>query len=83
MATINLGPTLQIIPGVRWQQLKTEYTAPQGIQSPNSFADYPNRMVTVTSYHPKWFPALLLHYKPTDWMGIRLAYNAITKPGTI
>ncbi len=81
MAVLNVGPSLQIIPGARYQQLKTVYTAAQGIQSPTSFSDYPYKLKTVTSYHPRWFPDLLVHYKPADWLGVRLAYtNTISYP---
>ena len=81
MATLNIGSSLQIIPGVRYQQLRTEYTAAQGTQSPTSFSEYPNRLKTVVSYYPRWFPDLLMRYSPLNWFGIRLAYtNTISYP---
>lgn len=81
MATVNIGQFLQIIPGVRYQQLRTEYTAPQGVQSPTSFTSYPNKLKTIVAYYPRWYPDLLIHYKPMDWLGIRLDYtNTVSYP---
>jgi len=81
MATINVGSNLTIIPGVRYQQLKTEYTAPQGLQGPTSFAEYTHQFKTVTSTYPYWLPDVLVQYKPFDWFDIRLAYtNSLSYP---
>ena len=81
MATVNVGPDLTIIPGIRFQQLKTTYEAAQGLQGPNPFSSYANQLATVTSYHPYWLPDILLRYKPLDWFDIRLAYtNTISYP---
>ncbi len=81
MATIKFGQWLTVIPGVRYQQLKTVYTAPQGIQGPTSFAVYPNKFKTITSDHPYLLPNLLINVKPTDWFDIRLAYtNTLSYP---
>lgn len=81
MATVNIGQSLTITPGVRYQQLKTTYTGVQGLQGPNSFSVYENRLVTHTATHPFWLPNLLLRYKPLDWFDVRLAYtNTISYP---
>jgi TonB-dependent receptor len=81
MATVNVGPLLTIIPGVRFQQLKTVYTAAQGIQGPNPYSNYANELVTYTAYHPYWLPDVLLRFKPLDWFDIRLAYtNTVSYP---
>lgn len=75
MATFDYGQWLTVIPGIRYQQLRTEYTAPQGIQGPLSFSEYPFREKTVVTYNPYWLPALLINIKPTNWFDIRLAYT--------
>jgi TonB-dependent receptor len=81
MATFNVENSLTITPGVRFQQLKSEYTAAQGLQGPNPSNGYNNREVTVTAYHPYWLPSVLVKYKPVDWFDIRLAYsNTISYP---
>jgi TonB-dependent receptor len=81
MATVDLGPTFTIIPGVRFQQLKTVYTAAQGLQGPNPYSSYANQLVTYTAYHPYWLPDVLLRFKPVDWFDIRLAYtNTVSYP---
>ena len=81
MATINVGQTLTIVPGVRYQQLKTTYTGVQGLQGPNSSSDYEHRLVTYTAYHPYWLPGLVLRFKPLDWFDVRLAYsNTLSYP---
>ncbi len=81
MATVNVGPSLTIISGVRYQQLKTVYIAAQGLMGPTSYAAYDNQLDTVTAYHPYWLPDVLLRFKPLDWFDIRLAYtNTISYP---
>ena len=81
MATVNIGPMVTIIPGIRYQQLKTIYTAAQGLQSPEPFADYSNQLVTVTAYHPYWLPDISLRVKPLDWFDVRLSYtNTVSYP---
>ncbi len=81
MATINIGPALTIIPGVRWQQLRSDYIALQGEQGNDPFNNYPNQADTVVAYHPYWLPDVLLRYKPTEWFDVRLAYtNTVSYP---
>jgi len=81
MATINVGEFLTIIPGVRYQQLKTNYKGAQGLQGPTSPDQYPHREVSYTAYHPYWLPNLFLRYKPLDWFDVRLAYtNTLSYP---
>ncbi|MDR3626516.1 MAG: TonB-dependent receptor [Ignavibacteriaceae bacterium] len=81
MATVDIGPSLTIIPGVRYQQLKTIYTASQGLQGPNPYSNYANQQVTYTAYHPYWLPDILVRYKPADWFDVRLAYtNTVSYP---
>lgn len=81
MATLNIGNSLTVIPGVRYQQLKTEYTAAQGLQGPNPYDGYNNRVVTVTAHHPYWLPDVSVRYKPLEWFDVRLAYsNTVSYP---
>ncbi|MBI9071273.1 MAG: TonB-dependent receptor [Melioribacteraceae bacterium] len=81
MATINIGPKLTIIPGVRYQELRTSYTAPQGLQGPFPFSSYEHKLKTVTESHSYFLPDVLVQYKPFDWFDVRLAYtNTLSYP---
>lgn len=81
MATIDVGQMLTIIPGVRFQQLKTEYTARQGLQGPNPYSNYASQFVTYTAYHPYWLPDVLVIYKPMSWLNVHLGYtNTVSYP---
>jgi TonB-dependent receptor len=81
MATIDIGPLLTVIPGVRFQQLKTVYTAPQGLMGPNPYSNYANQLATTTEYHPYWLPDVSVRFKPLDWFDIRLSYtNTVSYP---
>lgn len=82
MATVKIGQQITLIPGVRFQQLKTMYTGVQGFMSPNSYNDYnPHRLVEYTAYHPYWLPDVSLRYKPLQWLDLRFAYtNTLSYP---
>lgn len=81
MASINIGQFLTIVPGVRYQQLKTTYTGVQGLQGPNSSSDYEHRFITYTAYHPYWLPDVMVRFKPLDWFDVRLTYtNTLSYP---
>ena len=81
MATVDIGQSLTIIPGIRYQQLRTEYTAAQGLQGPNAPSVYAHEMKTVTKYYPYWLPSISVNYKPLSWFGLRMAYtNTLSYP---
>ena len=81
MATINVGSKITFIPGVRYQELKTSYTAPQGLQGPFPFSEYEHKLKTVNESHSYFLPDILLQYKPFDWFDVRLAYtNTLSYP---
>ncbi len=81
MATIDVGPLLTIIPGVRFQQLRTDYIAEQGYQGPDPYNNYAHVVDTAIAYHPYWLPDLLVRFKPLDWFDVRLAYtNTVSYP---
>ncbi len=77
MATINIGPQLTIIPGVRYQNLQTVYTAPQGLENIQSATGGPYRHydTTVTVSHGYLLPDIAVKYIPFTWMNIRLSYT--------
>ncbi len=81
MATINVGPELTFIPGVRYQGLQTSYTAPQGIEGVLFYTDYTHKDTTVALYHGYWLPDVNLRYKPFSWFDARLSYtNTVSYP---
>ncbi len=84
MATINVGPDITIIPGVRYQDLRTTYTAARGFQTTASATGggpYQHYDTTLTVDHGYWLPDVSLRYKPLDWFDVRLSYsNTIAYP---
>ncbi len=81
MSVINVGPLITIIPGVRFQGLRTEYNAPRGFFKITSYENYDHVDTTVVQNHDFWLPAVSLRYKPFDWFDIRMSYsNTISYP---
>jgi TonB-dependent receptor len=80
MATINVGPQVTIIPGVRYQGLKTSYTAPQFIGNADATNPYPSEllhaMVTQDEYHGYWLPDVSVKYDPLQWLSLRGSYTS-------
>lgn len=78
MATINFGPQVTLIGGVRYQNLRTTYTANQGQANTQAALGGPwttNYDTTVTENHGYWLPDLNLRYKPLSWFDVRLSYT--------
>jgi TonB-dependent receptor len=82
MATLNIGPKLTIIPGIRYQVLQTKYLGTRGQQTALSYFNYDHSTdTTVTVTHPYWLPNVNIRYKPLSWFDMRLAYsNTISYP---
>ncbi|MBI5476105.1 MAG: TonB-dependent receptor [Ignavibacteriales bacterium] len=81
MSKINIGSEITIIPGVRYQNLQTTYTAARGMQSTESFYSYNHYDTTVTHSNGYWLPDVSLRYKPFSWFDIRLSYtNTLAYP---
>jgi len=83
MATINIGPEITLIPGVRYQNLQTVYTGSRGLQNTTSDLGgaYMHYDTTVTQNHGYWLPDVALRYKPLSWFDIRLSYtNTLAYP---
>ncbi len=75
MADFKIGQQLTLIPGVRYQNLETIYTAPRGFSSALSYFTYNYYDTTVTQNHGYWLPDVSLNYKPLSWLSVRLAYS--------
>jgi len=81
MTIVNVGPDITFIPGIRYQNLQTNYTAPHDKQPALSFQGDSRYDTTITEYHGYWLPDVSLRYKPTSWCDIRLSYsNTIAYP---
>ena len=81
MTIVNVGPDITIIPGVRYQNLQTNYTAARDKQPAIATITDNNIDTTVTENHGYWLPDVSLRYKPTSWCDIRLSYsNTIAYP---
>jgi len=82
MWTIKAGADLTLIPGVRYQNLRTTYSGTRGNQTSQSYTVYDHSGdTTVTLDHPFWLPNLNIRYKPFSWFDIRLSYsNSISYP---
>ena len=83
MSTINIGPDITLIPGVRYQNLQTVYTGVRGFQNTTSDlgGTYNHYDTTVTVNHGFWLPDVSLRYKPLTWLDIRFSYtNTLAYP---
>lgn len=81
MYTLNVGPTLTFLPGVRYQNLTTSYTAPRGIETSTASLFYDARDTTMNESHGYWLPMVHLIYRPLTWLQVHLAYtNTLTYP---
>ena len=81
MYTLNIGPSLIFLPGVRYQNLSTSYTAPRGIETSTAHLFYNAKDTTVDESHGYWLPMVHLIYKPLSWLQVHLAYtNTLTYP---
>ncbi len=80
MATINIGQDITIIPGVRYQDLQTTYTAARGQEDQSSALGGPyfHYDTTLTVDHAYWLPDVNIRYKPLPWFDIRLSYSNTT-----
>jgi TonB-dependent receptor len=79
MVTLNIGDQISILPGIRYQNLTTTYTAMRGLIVPG------NRLqggdTTLTQAHGYWLPMLHLRYRPLDWLQLHFAYtNTLNYP---
>jgi TonB-dependent receptor len=76
MATVNVGPKLTIIPGVRYQNLRTTYSGTRGQQTALSYFNYDHSTdTTVTVNHPYWLPSANIRYNVLPWLDVRLSYS--------
>ena len=79
MATVNIGDQISILPGVRYQNLTTKYTAMRGMVVPGDKLQ--GHDTTITNAHGYWLPMLHARYRPLDWLQVHFAYtNTLNYP---
>jgi len=78
MGTFNIGQKITIIPGVRFQNLRTEWEAMRGETVPGGIQ---GKDTTVIRSHGFWLPMVHLRYKPLEWLQLHFAYtNTLNYP---
>ncbi len=81
MTKIDFGQDITFLPGVRYQQLVTSYTAPRGYQQGIDRTVYVYHDTTIKETHGFWLPMAHLIYKPLPWLQLHLAYtNTLSYP---
>ncbi len=75
MGILNIGSNLTIIPGVRYQDLRTAYMGVRGIETRSAVSTYTHYDTTAVQNHGYYLPDVSLRYKPLSWFDIRLSYT--------
>jgi TonB-dependent receptor len=79
MFTLNIGDNVRILPGVRYQNLTTTYSAFRGRLLPGEQIQRSD--TTVTQSHGYWLPMVHARYQPLEWLQIHFAYtNTLNYP---
>ncbi len=80
MATINIGQTLSLVPGLRYQNLTTTYTGVKGERSDKDISEQLEKR-TKTESHGYVLPMFHFRYKPLEWLQVNFAYtNTLNYP---
>jgi len=78
MLTVNVGDDITILPGVRYQNLTTTYTAMRGRAVPGGIQ---GNDTTVTQRHGYFLPMAHVRYQPLEWLQVHAAYtNTLNYP---
>jgi outer membrane receptor protein involved in Fe transport len=82
LADVNIGPMVKIMPGVRYEEIRSEYTAPRGNSSyTGSEYNYRHHDTTLEVTHVNWLPMVHVRFKPLEWFDVRFAYtNTLSYP---
>ncbi len=79
MATVNITDEISLLPGVRYQNLTTKYTAARGMVVPGDKLQ--GHDTTISHSHGFWLPMVHARYRPLDWLQIHFAYtNTLNYP---
>ena len=82
LVEFNIGKNITVIPGLRYEKNKTEYTANRGDQTIFLVQEnYAYHDTTMTRENEFWLPNLHIKYNPTNWLYFKFAYtNTLTRP---
>ena len=75
METFNIGEQVTVIPGIRYQDFRTHYIAPQDIQHTFAYAVFDGYDTLVEKDHSYWLPDISVRYKPLSWCDVRLSFS--------
>jgi TonB-dependent receptor len=73
MVALDYGPTIAIIPGVRYQNLATQYTAMRGMVVPGGKIQGGD--TTIEHSNGYWLPMVHARYRPYEWLQFHFAYT--------
>lgn len=83
MLTVNIGEKITLLPGMRFQNLRTSYMGNRGVQLPDAGGGiaFNARDTTATNSRGFLLPMVHARYKPLRWLQIHLAYtNTLNYP---
>lgn len=85
MGTFKIGSQIDIIGGVRFQGLRTSYTAAHFVGNAGNSNPYPSllsySLETQDEYHGYWLPDASVKYDLCDWLSLRASYtNTLAYP---
>ena len=83
MLTVNIGEKITLLPGMRFQNLRTSYTGNRGVQLPDAGGGiaFNARDTTATNSRGFLLPMVHARYKPLRWLQIHFAYtNTLNYP---
>jgi TonB-dependent receptor len=77
MPEINIGPKLVVVPGVRYESNRTEYTGYRGnrLGTLRGYEITPIDTVTKVRKNEFLLPMIQIFYKPTDWLIVKAGYT--------
>ena len=73
MTEMNLGKHITFMPGIRYENNKTDYFAYGTRRFGENWWEFSNEELTSQREKDNWFPQMHLRLKPVDWFDIRLA----------
>ncbi|MCK5795132.1 MAG: TonB-dependent receptor, partial [Anaerolineales bacterium] len=83
MSEINIGKRLMLLPGVRFENMHTSYTAYEVQINTHNYNGIEGVPADTTTFRHNayWFPSINMKFKLNDWSDIRAAYfKSTTRP---
>ncbi|MEZ4702401.1 MAG: TonB-dependent receptor [Rhodothermales bacterium] len=73
MTELNVGKHIMLLPGIRYEQYRMDYSAFYTEKYGPNFEDFRNEELNSKSQSETWFPQMQVRVKPTNWLDVRLA----------